>query len=54
MASSEAFSRASIMPSMALSMRLMKKLATLSTLRGSPPLATRASRPETYASATAS
>jgi hypothetical protein len=54
MASSEAFSRASMSASMALSMRLMKKLATLSTLLGSPPLVTSASRPEMYASATAS
>ena len=46
MASSEPLIRASTMESMALSMRLMKKLATLSTLLGSPPLAANASRPE--------
>ena len=35
-------------------MRLMKKLATLSTRLGSPPLAAKASNPAMYASATAS
>ena len=48
------FKRASMGLSIAESMRLIKKLATLATPLGSPPPATNASRPEIYASATAS